>query len=156
MLLLTLLLLLPARAETDVLGLRFDAGVPLGAPQELGLDAFSVQTPDQSLEVVVHAVSGTIVDQMRESGADPYANEKAVYLGVSVPASSTVKRKVLGQESVGEVYPKVLGRFAIECHWVPLPDGRRLLLAFRRPLSTPPASLDSLAASVCKSLQPQP
>lgn len=153
LLFLTFLLLLPARAETDVLGLRFEAGVPMGAPQELGVDAFSVQTPDQSLEVVVHAVPGAIVDQMRASGADPYANEKAVYLGLSSPAASTVKRQVLGQESVGEVYPKVLGKFAVECHWVPLPDGRRLLLAFRRPLATPPEALDSLAASVCQSLR---
>ncbi len=156
------LLALPCLPESRALGLAFDAPVALSSASEAGVNAFSFYAPPGSdasgarLEVLVHTLPAAVAAEMRASGADPFANGKTVYLGVNGPASSLVKRTLLGRDSVGEFYPQVLKKYAIECHWAVLPDGRELLLAFRRPLSTPQEELDSLAEAVCKSLRPSP
>lgn len=153
-----LMLALPALAENHALGVTFDAPLPLSAPVEVGVRAYSFLSPPEAdlassrLEVMVHTLPAEVAAQMRAEGVDPYANAKTVYLGISLPAPGTVKRTLLGRESVGEFYPKIRND-AVECHWAKLPDGSELLLAFRRPVGTPQAELDTLAEAVCKSLR---
>lgn len=157
--LILILLALPVRAESQALGLSFESSVSLGGPVEAGVDAFSFYAPPGSdagnarLEVLLHTVPAAVASAMRESGVDPVANEKANYLGLRRPASAHVKRTILGHESTGDVYPEVLGKFAMECHWIVLGDGRELLLAFRRPLTTPAQELEELCRSVCNTLR---
>jgi hypothetical protein len=137
----------------------FQAPVAFSSPQKVGLDAVALVHPPESglgqgqMEITLVAVPKDMQESMGNQDAEILSYVKATFLA-STLATKSVERSFLGRKVTGEVQSSSIPKkVELELYLVPLSDGDKVAVGFKRDIGMPKEKAESVINMVAQSFK---
>jgi len=138
----------------------FKTPVAFSSPQKIGLDAVALVHPPESglgkgqLEITLVAIPKDMQESMGNKDAEIMSYVKATFLASTLPAAKSVERSFLGRKVVGEAQSSSIPKPGeMELYLIPLSDGDKVAVGFKRDSSMPKEKAESIMNTVAQSFK---
>ena len=138
----------------------FQAPVAFSSPQKVGLDAVALVYPPESglgkgqMEITLVSVPKDMQESFGNKDAEILSYVKATFLASTLPATKSVERSFLGRKVVGEAQSSSIPKPGeMELYLIPLSDGDKVAVGFKRDSSMPKEKAESIMNTVAQSFK---
>lgn len=152
-----------ARSNFAILGIAFDTAVPFSKPTKIKTDTVGVLFPpsatpgNQAFMVTLRELpdSSTLFDNLSDEEISTWIRFSTV--GGGRPSDGSVERIIAGRDLIGDIqFQRGRRETYSEIYVLPLSTGKRLLLTFQADTRLPLQQVETMIATVAKSMRELP
>ncbi len=144
----------------SVFNISFEANDSLHGPENAGTDALQFHYPadaqinEAQLIITFVHFNAESLKHMGFNNIELIQYTKTTFLGTAKPASNHVKRRILGEESAGElIHTKIPVDSDIEIHLIGLSDQSKMAIAFKAICNEQSQKIETMISSIIESIR---